>query len=62
MISSSTMISGLLTGLLLKIPILGAIDDENDAFDDEPFWELPDKHQLKQADCRRTQQIHPIDQ
>ena len=36
------IVGGLLTGLIMKIPLLEQVDEE-DMFDDEPYWAVPNK-------------------
>ena len=35
--------SGLITGLVLKTPIMNQIKKEEELFDDSPFWEVPEQ-------------------
>ncbi|RNA27205.1 Rh type B glyco [Brachionus plicatilis] len=36
-------VGGILTGLLMRIPIFENIKDEKEMFEDEPFWEIEDE-------------------
>ena len=37
-----SVVSGRVTGLLLRIPLIQQITDEEEYFEDAPFWELPE--------------------
>ena len=42
--------SGLITGLIIKAPIIEQVKDAEELFDDKPFWEIP-------KDSRETSEI-----
>lgn len=50
---------GLITGVILRLPVLGSVTDEEQAFHDNPYWEMPEKANIDSKVNPVGQQIHP---
>jgi len=48
---------GLLTGLLMRIPIFEQVKDEEEYFDDQPFWKTPEDYLVKLTEVRANDEL-----
>jgi hypothetical protein len=46
------LVGGIITGYIMKLPIIEQVDDEEEMFDDEPYWITPEDYVLKLAEVR----------
>ena len=44
------IVGGLITGLILRIPIIDQVKENNDMFEDHLFWETPSDYTLTITD------------
>jgi hypothetical protein len=49
------LISGVITGYIMKLPIIEQIDECEEMFDDEPHWVTPEDYSLKLTEVRVQQ-------
>lgn len=49
------LVSGIVTGYLMKLPIIEQIDEIEEMFDDEPNWTTPEDYSLKLTEVRVQQ-------
>ena len=50
------IVSGIITGLILKLPIFEQIKEEDQFFEDEVYWHIPD-HSIKISQVNPSNQI-----
>ncbi len=49
------LVGGILTGYIMKLPIIEQIEDVEEMFDDEPHWVTPEDYSLKLTEVRVQQ-------
>jgi len=45
-------LGGILTGLIMKIPVIEEVEEVEEMFDDEPHWITPEDYSLKFTEMR----------
>lgn len=46
------LVSGLLTGYIIKLPIIEQIEENEEMFDDEPHWMVPEDYSLRLTEVK----------
>jgi ammonium transporter Rh len=54
------IVSGVITGYIMKLPIIEQISDSEEMFDDEPNWVTPEDYSLKLTEVRVQQQRNGV--
>lgn len=49
------LVGGVLTGLIMRIPIIEQVSEIEEMFDDEPHWRTPEDYSLKLTEVRVQQ-------